>query len=283
MVMTGAPPVAERKYNGARPRTYDFPTPTPKPNEVNMPRTPLVLIVGSITGGSGKTTTSCVLSDFIAAKGGKARIFDAEVAGAGDLKRFVSAADLIDIKQVDGQQKIFDGNIDGVTLVDLPAGQICPSLHDFDQAGLFGDVRAGRMAMGIIDVLSPSERSLSGVAEVAEQIKGARHFLVANDLSNEGGFAKRTANHALVAKLQKMQAATINMPFLKTEACDAVRKAGMSFNRFSVDPQQSRILRGFVKTWVDQVFDEFERVGLGELVAAAVLERPTPMRVVAGA
>jgi hypothetical protein len=231
----------------------------------------------------GKTTTSCSLSDFILAKGAKARIFDAEVAGAGDLRRFVPAADLIDIKQVDDLTKIFDGNIDGVTLVDLPAGQICPSLHDFDQAHLFDDVRAGRMAMGVVHVLSPSERSTEEVAEVAQRIKGARHFIVANDLNNEGGFAKRTANHALVAQLQKMQPTTINMPFLKTEACDAVRKAGMSFNRFSVDQQQSRILRGFVKTWVDQVFSEFERVGLGELVAAAISERPTPMRVVAGA
>lgn len=238
-----------------------------------MNKISLLALIGSDVGGVGKTTVSRAFYDFVHARGAAMRVVDCEIAGGGDLRRFIPSAEMVDISTVRGQMKIFDGSVDGCTVVDLPAGALSRTLHAVAETGLLDDVRGGAMNLALLHILAPSERSIAEIAEMASKIKGAKHFLIANDLGNEGGFNQRTANSQFSAQLRQMAHLTVHVPYLSADVVDAMQKAEVSFAAFMRDQTQSRTLRGLARSWLDRVFAGFEKVGLGELVSAAIPER----------
>ena len=232
-----------------------------------MSKIPLVILVGSDKGGVGKTTTVRALSDFLAARHASAKLFDSEYP-AGDLSRFASA-DVIDITKVRDQMKVFD-NVAGVTVLDIRAAALSPTVKALDEAKLLDDVRAGSLSLALLHVLGPTDRSIREIAETAAAIGGGvKHFLVKNHI-NEGGFAEWETDSRFAAKLQAMESATINIPHLTADATDVLQKLGGSFAAFSRDAAQSRMLRGYVRSWQEAVWREFDRVRLGELIATAI-------------
>lgn len=52
------------------------------------------------------------------------------------------------------------------------------------------------------------------------------------------------------------------VPQLTEIACEIIQKEGCPFTMFMNDAGQSRILRGRVASWVNEVWAEFDRVGL---------------------
>jgi hypothetical protein len=232
-----------------------------------MTNKPSVILIGADKGGVGKTTVSRALSDYAQARHSGARLFDSEFP-SGDLARF-APADIIDISKVRDQMRVFD-DVTGVTLVDIRAGQLSPVLRALDEAMLLDDVRAGALGLALVHVLGPTDRSIREIAETAAVIgAGVKHYLVTNHI-NEGGFAEWKADSRFSAKLAMMESVTINVPHLTAEATDVVQRIGGSFASFTRDTSHSRMLRGLVRSWMDAVWREFDRVGLGELIASAI-------------
>ena len=62
---------------------------------------------------------------------------------------------------------------------------------------------------------------------------------------------------------------TVTVPHLPARACTEVQQLGKSFAAFINEGDRSTILRGYVRKWLGMTFAEFDRVGLGKMVAAA--------------
>jgi hypothetical protein len=270
-------PVMERKYAGRHPREWDFTTlqsldPHLENKEQAVNRKPLIIAVGANRGGTGKTTVARCVSDYLHARGANAKLFDSE-SPSGDLQRFAPSATIVDIAKTAGQMAVFD-TLDGVTLLDVRAGQFSHILRALDEAKLLDDVRSGALNLALLHVLTPTDRSFDEIAEIAGIIGGgARHFLVRNHI-NEGDFSDWERDIRIVKQLRSMEGVTISVPHLTFDACDVLQKRGLGFDTFARDATQSRMLRGFVRSWLDLIWLDLDRVKLGELVAQAISDRP---------
>jgi hypothetical protein len=230
--------------------------------------TPLIIMVGADKGGTGKTTVARALDDYLRSKRANRKVFDSE-RPRGDLKRFVPAATVIDIEKVDDQMAAFD-SIEGVTLIDIRAGLMSPTLKALAEVGLLADVRSGALAMALLHVIGPSVSSLLEIAETAAAIGGGvQHYLVKNYVS-AGGFAEWDKDPRFAAVLQDAAARTITVAHLTDTAAAAVQRAGVAFEAFAEDrASHGRMLAGYVRNWLAGVWSEFDRVGLGKLIEAA--------------
>jgi hypothetical protein len=230
---------------------------------------PSVIMVGADKGGVGKTTVARALLDYLAHHSIPSRAFDTEFP-TGDLVRFASAT-VIDITKVADQMKVFDGTTDaGVTVLDVRAGLLSPTIQALDDALLLQDVRNGDVKLMLLHVLGPTISSIGEIASAAERIGGgAVHLLVKNHI-NDTTFFEWDADQAN-SPLRSMADVTINVPQLPAIACEAVQKVGGSFVSFASDRSgRGRILTGNVQTWLRKVWAEFDRVRLLGLMGLAV-------------
>lgn len=221
---------------------------------------PTIVLVGADKGGVGKTMASRVMLDYLARRGSKVRAFDTEWP-KGNLKRFEPAADVVDIAKVADQMRIFDGVTDDVvTLVDIRAGLLSPTIKALDDARLLDDVRAGVMGLVLVHVLGETVASIGEITQAAEAIgKGARHFLVKNKTNAEQTFDWESLDAK--AALAGMADVTITIEPLPQIAAKETDDKGGSFADFNIH-SPSRTLRGLVGKWLDKVEAEFDRVRL---------------------
>lgn len=229
--------------------------------------TPLIVIIGADKGGVGKTTVARALDGYLERKHANQKVFDSQWP-AGDLVRFAPTAEVINIENVDHQMKVFD-SVRGVTLVDICAGQLSPTLKALNDVGLLDDVRAGKIGLALLHVIGPSMASLREIAETAAAIGGVRHLLVKNYI-NEGGFAEWEKDERFAEALRAAAPHTITIPHLVDRAYTEVQRAGGSFDAFAADQSRSRMLTGYVRNWLAATWLEFDRVGLGIQVAGAI-------------
>jgi len=235
--------------------------------------TPLIIIVGADKGGVGKTMAMRVLLDCIAAQTGlTARVFDAQ-APQGDLGRFAEAS-IIDISSVQHQMKVFDDIAEHpLTLIDLPAGLLSPTIRALDDAKLLEDVRGGAVKMALLHVLGATVSSIAEIAPAAAKIAGIKHLLVKNHISGDSHYFDWDTGE-IKALLDQWESSIINLPHLDDRASELMQKRGGSFLSYVDDASQSRVLRGRVKTWLQTAWAEFDRVGLSAMIAAAGAEEP---------
>jgi hypothetical protein len=229
-------------------------------------------MVGSDKGGVGKTTVSRVVEDYLQRKRTTHAVFDSQWP-AGDLVHFVPQATLVDITKVDDQMRIFD-TIDTVTLVDIAAGQFSSTLAALDEVKLLRDVRLGQLNLAILHVIGPSVASLNEIAETSRAIGGGvSHFIVKNYI-NEGGYQEWIDDARFAAMLKGAEATTISIPHLVARACTEVQQLGVSFDGYALGTaaplsKGGRVLRGYVGSWLDRAWSEFDRVGLDALIEQA--------------
>lgn len=229
--------------------------------------TPLIIMVGANKGGVGKTTVARAVDDYLQARRAARRVFDSEWP-AGDLRRFAPQSEIVDVEKVDDQMRVFD-TVDGVTLLDVRAGLLSPTLAALDKVSLLRDVRDGKLALALLHVVGPTVSSLEEVSASAAVLgTGARHFLVKNYV-NESGFFEWDADSRFADVFRKMEHATVTVPHLPARAAEEVQKRGGSFQEFSESRGTSRWLRGEVRSWLDATWQELDRVGLGGLVHEA--------------
>src|SRR5829696_162516 len=106
--------------------------------------TPALILVGADKGGVGKTTVSRLLIDYLEARTTPVRALDSEFP-RGTLKRFhPDLTEIVDLTQTSDQMKILDTLQDAgakVSVVDIRAGRLGPTLKTWDEIGFLEAVR----------------------------------------------------------------------------------------------------------------------------------------------
>lgn len=232
---------------------------------------PAIIVVGADKGGVGKTTISRTLLDYMASRNLLARAFDAEYP-RGSLKRFhPSVTEVVDLTAIPDQMKILDTLTTSerkINVIDVRAGQLSSTLRAFTDIGFFDAVRGGEFRFALFHILGPSVASLEEIADVLPYTGGKNYFAVKNFINETSFFEWDPAVYDSYFKMAK-GAVEVNIPKLNEMAYEQVDLSGVPFSTFiknknaqGHNANNSLVLRGYVKTWLKHVFDEYDRVGL---------------------
>jgi hypothetical protein len=238
---------------------------------------PAVVLIGADKGGVGKTTVARTLLDYFAAQQIPTRAFDTE-APKGTLKRFHPAVtDVVDINLVPDQMKIFDtlNSADAsVTLIDVRAGLMSPTLSALRDIGFIDAAKKGQLTFAVFHILGPSIASLDEIAETAAYLGDAKYFMVKNFINNTHFFEWDESTHSSYFKRIK-DAVEITIPKLSEMAMEQVELASVPFVTFIANKKQngdpasySFVLRGYVRHWLGNVWAEYDRIGVTDIVSA---------------
>jgi len=246
---------------------------------------PAVIVVGADKGGVGKTTVARTLLDYFLARQIPTRAFDTE-APRGTLKRFhPDITNVVDASSVADQMKIFDtlATTDAaVTVIDVRAGQMSPTLAALRDIGFLEAARRGQLTFAVFHILGSSLASLEEIAETAAFMSDARYFLVKNFINTATFFEWDTATYNSYFNKIK-DAVDLTIPKLNELAYEQVDLAGVPFASFISNKgpngeaaSYSFVLRGYVRHWLGNVCSEYDRVDLSDIVVP-----PTKARVAA--
>ena len=236
---------------------------------------PAVIIVGADKGGVGKTTISRTLLDYFSARRIAARAFDTE-SPKGTLKRFhKDATTVVDLSHVPDQMRIFDTlNEAQVTIIDVRAGLMSPTLRALRDIGFIEAAKKNQVTFAVFHILGPTIASLDEIADAAALLSDAKYFLVKNfindtqffqwDQSTYNSYFNRIkdATDLTIPKLNEMayeQVEVASVPFLKFVANKGIHDEAANY---------SFVLRGYVRHWLANVWSEFDRIKLTDLVGA---------------
>lgn len=186
------------------------------------------------------------------------------------LRRFYKSAKPVDVGVVRGQMQVFDDvETAGFTFIDIKAGGLSKVLTTMRDAGLLKDVHAGKMRMIVFHVLGSTEASLREIAAAGAVLdEGGEHVLVKNHATDGQFFEWDKTTYESFFKPGR---SLIDIPHLDGMACDAVDQKASSFSDFIADEANSRMLRGIVRHWLDQVFAQFAAAKLDKLEPAGFL------------
>jgi hypothetical protein len=238
---------------------------------------PAVIIVGADKGGVGKTTVARTLLDYFTAHQIPTRAFDTE-SPRGTLKRFhPELAEVVDITTVADQMKIFDtlnSSQAAVTVIDVRAGLMSPTLRALRDIGFIEAAKKGQITFALFHILGPSIASLDEINETAAHLGDARYFMVKNFINNTHFFEWDEATHSSYFK-QIKDAVEIAIPKLNEMATEQVELASVPYLTFVANKKLSGepasysfVLRGYVRHWLGNVWAEYDRIALTDLVAA---------------
>ena len=123
-------------------------------------------------------------------------------------------------------------------------------------------------------ILGPSIASLDEIAETANFMTGAKYFLVKNFINNTSFFEWDQATYN--SYFHRIKDATeITIPKLNEMAYEQVEVASVPFLKFVANKgmhddaaNYSFVLRGYVRHWLANVWSEFDRIKLTDLVGA---------------
>jgi len=237
---------------------------------------PTVILVGADKGGVGKTTVARTLLDYFNAHQTPIRAFDTE-APRGTLKRFhPDLTEVVDVTEVPGQMKIFDtlGTTQAaVTVIDVRAGLLSPTLQALQEIGFLDAAKKDQITFAVFHILGPSIASLQEIAETAQFVGDASYFLVKNHINDTSFFEWDPATYDSYFK-QIGNAEEITIPKLNEMACEQVEVSSVPYVTFVANKDakgdaanNSFVLRGYVRHWLGNVWAEYDRVKLVDLVA----------------
>ena len=237
---------------------------------------PTVIVVGADKGGVGKTTVSRTLLDYFTAHHIPTRAFDTELP-KGTLKRFhPDNSDIVDVTSVSDQMRIFDtlSNTDSsVTVLDVRAGLLSPTLRALRDIGFLDAVKKGQLTFVVFHILGSSIASLNEIEDTSTFVGDSKYFLVKNFINNTSFFEWDQATHASYFKKFK-DAVEITIPKLNEMAYEQVELASVPFLTFVANKglkgepaNYSFVLRGYVRHWLGNVWAEYDRIKLNDIVA----------------
>lgn len=205
-----------------------------------------LVLVGADKGGVGKTTVARALLDYLHSKGVSDRPVDTETGGG--LVRFRPDAPVIDVADVRGQMQILDGVSDkSVTVVDIRAGQLSPTVQALKDTGMLTEARNGLLKLVVLHVVGNTSAAVAEIEKIMQDVPSSAHVLVRNRIQPDSVWPH-------LGTLPVM-----DVPHLPEAAAEAVDKAAQTFLAFTTDQDNSRVLRGYVRHWLDQVWAEFDR------------------------
>jgi hypothetical protein len=221
---------------------------------------PLVVIVGADKGGVGKTTMSRALLDYFKTQNIECRAFDTETP-LGVLKRFHNdKTKLVDLTRSDGQMEVFDTlGASAVTVIDVRAGLLSPTLKTLADIGFLDSVKEGKIKVVVLHVLGSSLASFNEIKTTQAALPGCQHFLITNHI-NGAEFFKWDGDTARLAL--SVGDGVLDIPKLDELAVEHVETAGMSFLSFKDDTSKSFVIRGYVRNWLKDVFEQFAKAKL---------------------
>jgi hypothetical protein len=239
---------------------------------------PVVIVVGADKGGVGKTTVSRTLLDYFDANNIPTRAFDTE-SPRGTLKRFhPEITEIVDMTTTPDQMKIFDtlnAASPFVTVIDVRAGLMSSALASLRDIGFLDAAKSGQITLALFHMLGPSIASLDEIAETANYMQGVKYFLVKNFVNDTHFFDwdKKTYDFYF----RKLQDATeLSIPKLNEMAFEQVELASVPFIKFIANKgvhdeaaDYSFVLRGYVRHWLTNVWREFDRIKLTDLVGSS--------------
>jgi hypothetical protein len=235
---------------------------------------PAVIIVGADKGGVGKTTVTRTLLDYFNARKIPTRAFDTE-APKGTLKRFhPEETEVVDVTRIADQMHIFDTISDStVTMIDVRAGLLSPTLTALRNIGFIDAAKKGQITFSVFHILGPSVASLDEIAETADFMADARYFLVKNFINNTHFFEWDQATYNSYFNRIK-DAVELTIPKLNEMACEQVELASVPYLSFIANKgpngdnaAYSFVLRGYVRHWLGNVWAEYDRIKLTDLVS----------------
>ena len=250
---------------------------------------PTVIIVGADKGGVGKTTVSRTILDYFSARNVPIRAFDTEYP-KGTLKRFhPDVTEVVDMTSVPDQMRIFDTLSETkVTVIDVRAGLLSTSLAALRDIGFLESAKRGQIQLGVFHIVGPSIASLNEIADIAPFVADGKYYLIKNFINNTSFFEWDQSTYDSYFKKIK-DAVDITIPKLNEMAYEQVELSSVPFVTFIANKgpngeaaNYSFVLRGYVRHWLGNVWAEFDRVKLPEIVTPAVVpatktgERPTP-------
>ncbi len=237
---------------------------------------PVVIVVGADKGGVGKTTVSRTLLDYFSANNVPTRAFDTE-SPRGTLKRFhPDITEIVDMTTTADQMKIFDtlGSGSSVTVIDVRAGLLSPALASLRDIGFLDAAKSGQITFAVFHILGPSIASLDEIAETANFMQGAKYFLVKNFINDTQFFQWDQSTYN--SYFHRIKDATdLTIPKLNEMAYEQVEVSSVPFLKFVANKgmnddaaNYSFVLRGYVRHWLANVWSEFDRIKLTDLVGA---------------
>ena len=247
---------------------------------------PAVILVGADKGGVGKTTVARALLDYLVAHNIPSRAFDTE-SPRGTLRRFhPDITEVVDITSTADQMKVFDSISTAnaqITVIDVRAGLLSTTLRALRDIGFLDAAKKSQLTFGVFHILGPSVASLDEIAETSTLVSEFNYFLVKNFINNTTFFEWDPATYNSYFKKIK-GAHEITIPKLNEMACEQVELASVPFVSFvankGMDGQPANysfVLRGYVRHWLGNVWAEFDRIKLNDIVAAD-MPRKTQVR-----
>ena len=242
---------------------------------------PTVVVVGADKGGVGKTTVARTLLDYFTAHHVPTRAFDTE-APKGTLKRFhPDVTDIVDVTSVGDQMRIFDTLSEtSVTVIDVRAGLLSPTLRALRDIGFLDSVKKGQLNFLVFHILGSSIASLNEIEETTAFTADSKYFLVKNFINNTSFFEWDQATHSSYFRKHK-DAVEIAIPKLNEMAFEQVELASVPFLTFVANKgakgesaSYSFVLRGYVRHWLGNVWAEYDRVKLNDMVAVTAAAAP---------
>jgi hypothetical protein len=238
---------------------------------------PAVVVVGADKGGVGKTTVSRTLLDYFNANAVATRAFDTE-SPRGTLKRFhPEITEIVDMTSTADQMKIFDTlntAVPSVTVIDVRAGIMSPTLAALRDIGFLDAAKSGQITFAVFHILGSSIASLDEIADTASFMTGAKYFLVKNFINNTSFFEWDQSTYN--SYFQRIKDATeLTIPKLDEMAFEQVEIASVPFLKFVANKgvndeaaNYSFVLRGYVRHWLANVWSEFDRIKLTDIVGS---------------
>jgi len=237
---------------------------------------PAVILIGADKGGVGKTTVARALLDYFGTRHVPTRAFDTE-RPRGTLKRFhPDVTEIVDVASVSDQMKIFDTVQSAeakVTVIDVRAGLLSSTLQALSDIGFIELGKTGQITLAMFHILGPSIASLEEIGETARFVGDANYFLVKNHINETSFFEWDPATYKSYFKRIK-DTEEITIPKLNEMTCEQVEVAGVPYVSFIANKNAkgetanySFVLRGYVRHWLGQVWNEFDRVKVLDLVS----------------
>src|SRR6202030_1251243 len=199
-------------------------------------------------------------------------------------KRFYpNVTDVVDINDVPDQMRIFDtvNSTDAaVSLIDVRSGLLSPTLRALRNIGFIEAAKKGQITFIVFHILGPSIASLDEIAETAAYLGDAKYFMVKNFINNTHFFEWDEATHSSYFKRIK-DAVEITIPKLSERAPEQVELASVPFVTFIANKKRngdpatnSFVLRGYVRHWLGNIWAEYDRIGVSEIVRPKEGARP---------
>lgn len=249
-----APPLAPE------PRQYqpDREVVLPKREEQFTMGLPHLVIVGADKGGVGKTVVARTVLDYFKSVGVDARAIDTQMP-EGNLIRFhKDVTEVIDLSSSDGQIKVFDSlPKHAVTVIDIQAGLLTPTLTLLSEIGLLAMVQDGKMNVTTMHVVGSTVQSLGEIEGAAKILAGSRHMIVKNHTNDAAFFAGLNVS----TEALKAGTALIDIAKLDERATEYVEAAATSFAEYA-KTGDSFVMKGKVGHWLKGVFAQYDAAKL---------------------